>query len=203
MLIKPSVYLLRHGDIGTREQKRFIGQIDLPLSPIGKEQALWWRKQWAAQAFVRVYCSDLSRSLHTAELIVGNQFNCIEVRPQLREISLGDWEGLSVEEVQLRFPGEWHRRGSNIDEYRPPGGESFSDLSSRVTPVFDEIVAQPERPVLIVGHAGVNRVILCHALGIPLRNLFRLGQDYGCLNIFGSAGGDVRLRTMNMCPDLP
>jgi alpha-ribazole phosphatase len=203
MLNKQLVYLLRHGDIGAQEQKRFIGQIDLPLSPRGREQALWWRNQWASQSFARVYCSELSRSLHTAELIVGDQSDCIEIRPQLREISLGEWEGLSVEEVNRRFPGEWRRRGSSIDEYRPPGGESFSDLSSRVTPLFDEIEALAERPVLIVGHAGVNRVILCHALGIPLRNLFRLSQDYAGLNIFESTGGDLRLRKMNMCPDLP
>ncbi len=203
MLNKPWVYLLRHGDIGPQGRKRFIGQTDLPLSPRGDEQALWWRKQWAYQSFARVYCSDLLRSRRTAELILNDQLERIEIQPLLREISLGEWEGLSVEEVDRRFPGEWSRRGSNIDGYRPPGGESFADLYSRVTPVFDEIVAQPERPALIIGHAGVNRALLCHALGMPLRNLFRLRQDYGGLSVFESTGREVRLQAMNMCPDLP
>jgi alpha-ribazole phosphatase len=201
MLNKPWVYLLRHGDIGLQSQKRFIGQTELPLSPRGREQALWWRNQWASQSCARVYCSDLSRSQHTAELIVGTQRDRIEIKPQLREIYLGEWEGLSADEVKLRFPGEWDRRGLNIAEYRPSGGESFADLYARVTPAIDAIVAQPERPVLIVGHAGVNRVILCHVLGMPLKNLFRLGQDYGCVNIFESTGRGLRLRAMNVCPN--
>ncbi len=143
------------------------------------------------------------RSQHTAELIVGERRECIDIKPQLREIYLGEWEGLSVDEVNSRFPGEWQRRGSNIDEYRPAGGESFANLSARVTPVFDEIMAKSERPVLIVGHAGVNRTILCHVLGMPLRNLFRLSQDYGCMNIFQPTDGGLRLRAMNWFPDLP
>lgn len=195
---KQWIYLLRHGDIESRGRKRFIGQTELPLSAKGREQALFWRDRWGSQPFARVYCSDLIRSQETAEIIVGDRRECMEIRPELRELFLGEWEGLSVDEVNRRFPGEWERRGLSIDTYRPSGGESFADVSARVTPVFDEIVSKPERPVLIVGHAGVNRVILCHVLGMPLSNLFRLGQDYGCVNIFESAGGGLRLQAMNV-----
>jgi broad specificity phosphatase PhoE len=125
MLNKPWVYLLRHGDIGPQARKRFIGQTDLPLSPRGEDQALWWRKQWARQSFARVYCSDLSRSRRTAELIVGDHCDRMEIQPLLREIALGEWDGLSVDEVDRRFPGEWSRRGSNIDH-----------LVGRVSPTF-------------------------------------------------------------------
>jgi broad specificity phosphatase PhoE len=203
MLNSRWIYLLRHGDIDSLNRRRFIGQTELPLSSRGREQALWWRDRWASEAFVRVYCSDLERSKRTAELIVGNRLDLMEVRPELREIYLGEWEGLTVDEVNLRYPGEWRRRGTCIDEYRPPGGESFADLSSRVTPLLDEIAAQPARPILMVGHAGVNRVILCHVLGMPLKNLFRLSQDPCCLNIFESKSDELRLRAMNVCPDLP
>lgn len=199
---KPCVYLLRHGEIELPGQKRFVGQRDLPLSAKGKAQALWWQKQWASTPFARVYCSDLKRSQHTAELVVGDQQDLVEIVPELREIGLGKWEGLTVEEIQRHFPGEWEKRGSNIDGYRPPRGESFSDLRGRVLPLFEQIIAQPDTPVLIVGHAGVNRVIMCHLLGMPLRNLFRLSQDYGALNIVEPMGDDMRLRMMNMCPNL-
>ena len=92
--------------------------------------------------------------------------------------------------------------GQILMSTRPADGESFLDLRTRALPLFKEIVAQTETPVLIVGHAGVNRVILCDLLGIPLKNLFRLGQDYGALNIIDSTAADLRLRIMNMCPDL-
>ncbi len=202
MLNKPWIYLLRHGDIESQDRKRFIGQTELPLSAKGREQALFWRDRWSSKPFARVYCSDLTRSQETAEIIVGEQQHSIEIMPELREVFLGEWEGLSVDEVNSRFPGEWERRGLSIDEYRPSGGESFADLSDRVRPVFDGVVAKHERPILIVGHAGINRVILCHVLGMPLRNLFRLGQDYGCVNIFESEGGGLRVRAMNLHPEL-
>lgn len=199
---KSSIYLLRHGEIDSQGQKVLIGQMEVPLSARGKEQALWWKNQWASISFARVYCSDLVRSQQTAKLIVRDKADFLEILPQLREINLGRWEGLSADDVELSFPGEWRKRGSNIDEYRPADGESFLDLRTRALPLFKEIVAQAETPVLIVGHAGVNRVILCDLLGMPLKNLFRLGQDYGALNIIDSTGADLRLRIMNMCPDL-
>jgi alpha-ribazole phosphatase len=197
---KPWIYLLRHGEIDLSGRKIFIGQTDLPLSEKGKEQAVWWQEQWASTSFARIYCSDLTRSRGFAEIIAGEKQDLIETKTQLREIALGGWEGLSKDEVNRRFPGEWHKRGSCIDEYRPDRGESFSDVGARVWPLFEQIMALPERPVLIVGHAGVNRVILCRLLGMPLRNLFRLAQDYAALNIIESTGADLRLRAMNVCP---
>ena len=55
--------------------------------------------------------------------------------------------------------------------------------------------------MLIVGHAGVSRAILCHLLGIPLANLFRLGQDYGSLSIIDNEKGEMRLVAMNLTPE--
>jgi broad specificity phosphatase PhoE len=63
-----------------------------------------------------------------------------------------------------------------------------------------ETTHQLEGDELIVGHAGVNRVILCHALGIPLANLFQICQDYGCMNILEFDGGSLRLKAMKMPP---
>jgi alpha-ribazole phosphatase len=203
MLDNPWIYLLRHGEIDSPCQSRFIGQMDEPLSPRGVVQALWWRKRLASITFSRVCCSDLVRSKHTAELVAGTKRDHIEVVSELREISLGQWEGRSVEEIKRKFPGEWEERGSHLDEYRPAGGESFSDLSTRVLPFFQQILSQITGPILIAGHAGVNRVILCHLLGIPLKNVLRLGQDYGALNIIEATPGNWRLRNMNLCPTLP
>ncbi len=199
----PWIYLLRHGEIVQHGPRRLIGQMDEPLSEKGVAQALWWAKQWAPVSFEQVYCSDLMRSKHTAELIVGKQRELIEIVPELREIGLGQWEGRPVEDIKREYPSEWQERGDHLDEYRPPGGESFLDLSTRVVPFFQRVLPQVTGPVLIAGHAGVNRVILCHVLGIPLNNLLRLGQDYGALNIIDSAGGgNLRLLKMNLCPAL-
>ncbi|MEM5818020.1 MAG: histidine phosphatase family protein, partial [Desulfitobacterium hafniense] len=57
----------------------------------------------------------------------------------------------------------------------------------RVIPLFENIVRSDAQTSLIVGHAGVNRVILCHALGLPLQELFSFKQSYGCLILLNQA----------------
>jgi probable phosphoglycerate mutase len=113
---------------------------------------------------------------------------------------MGSWEGLSMEETKRSFPKEYARRGSQLAGFRPPGGESFSDLRNRVVPLFEDLVRQEEGPILIAGHAGVNRVILCHILGVPLENIFRLGQDYGCCNLLRRGEDHCAIQAVNLLP---
>ena len=88
----------------------------------------------------------------------------------LREISLGKWEGRSFSEVQQRFPVEFDARGQDIENWRPPGGESFADCRERVMGAVGNILRKTRGNILLVAHAGVNRLILCDALGVAVAN---------------------------------
>lgn len=193
-----TIYLLRHGESDTSEKKCFIGQRDLPLSRKGIEQAYSRQKELADLVFDRIYCSDLRRAYETAKILIENRQITIHPIPGLREIALGEWEGLSMSRIRSDSPQEWQKRGENMSRYRPPGGESFADLYSRVIPVFEDIVRQPGENCLIVAHAGVNRMILCHILEMPLANLFRLGQDYLGMNIIDCKDTVPKLISMNI-----
>ena len=88
-----------------------------------------------------------------------------------------------------------------IADFRPPGGESFLDLQQRVVPVFEKAVDNAGRNILIVAHAGVNRMILCHLLDIPPGNLFRLSQDWGAMNLIErQAPNGFRIQSINLLP---
>ena len=177
-----TLYLIRHGEITRAEPRRFVGQQDLPLTQGGLEQACCLGDFLADKAVGKVVCSPLSRCLVTARIIC-ERLDCIpQVSPDLREIALGAWEGLSVAEVKERFPGCYEARGMNLAGFRPMGGESFVDLHQRVWPAFESIAHGGEERVAIIAHAGVNRVILCRILGIAFGNLLQLEQDYGCVN---------------------
>jgi probable phosphoglycerate mutase len=65
------------------------------------------------------------------------------------------------------------------------------------------LIHRENGPILVVGHAGVNRVLLCHLLGMPLGNLFRLGQDYGCCNLIRSDNAFCSVRAVNLRPWMP
>ena len=193
-----TVYLLRHGDSRPDTVRRFVGRSDGPLNETGRAQAEFWRRGLARIPFSRICCSDLQRSVETAR-IIGRRIKApLTILPGLVEIDLGSWDGMPVSEVRRLFPGEYDRRGANLAGYRPPGGESFSDLSARVVPAFEDLVRHSAGNLLVVGHAGVNRVILCHLLGMPLTNLFRLEQGYGCLNVLEFAQNTHRVAGLNI-----
>jgi probable phosphoglycerate mutase len=130
----------------------------------------------------RLLCSPLSRCVESADIVGAALGLAPEVVPDLREIDLGLWEGLTVEEVRQRFPGHYEARGRDLAGFRPAGGESFADLARRAWVALAS-VAEFTSPQAIIAHGGINRVLLCRILGMPLENLFRLGQDYGCVNV--------------------
>ena len=193
-----TLYLLRHGDSRPDNVRRFVGRTDHQLNEKGVAQAGRWRSELSGIPFNHIYCSHLKRSLETARIIRAENETPITVLPDLAEINLGRWDGMPVSEVRRQFPQEYQLRGADLAGYRPYGGESFADLSLRVMPALQSVVQQSVGNVLISGHAGVNRVILCHLLGMPLANLFRLEQEYGCLNILEYTADRWTVRRMNL-----
>jgi probable phosphoglycerate mutase len=192
------IYLLRHAEpLLEPGGRRYIGQTDPPLSPFGIGQAQRWRDCFGDIAMEGFFSSDLQRAAHTARIIAGGRESEVLLLPELRELNLGVWEGFSFDEVRQKDPQGFEQRGLDPAHYRPPGGESFDDLRRRGVPAFERIMAQVVGRVLVVGHAGVNRVILCHLLGVPLAHLFRLGQDYAGLNVVEILASGCRVRAIN------
>jgi probable phosphoglycerate mutase len=196
-----TLYLVRHGDSRQDDIKRYIGQTDPPLNARGRAQARALRHDLTDVPFRRVYCRDLRRCRETARIIAGQQGRSLRPLRTLREIALGAWDGLPMADIRRRHPGEYERRGQDILAYRPPGGESFGDLQKRVLPTVLEVLQREQGPILMVGHAGVNRVVLCHVLQQPLTELFDIRQGYCCLNIIEQQHGRLKARTVNQLPD--
>ena len=179
-----TIYLIRHGKTQLPDnQRRYIGQYDVPLDGAGIEQARCLQQRLDGACITAAYCSDLSRSRRTAEIIVNDKHIPIFARQDLREIHLGEWEGRTFADIEQLFPDEFRKRGSDIVHYRVPGGESFDDCKKRVLTAFNEILETSTGNILIAGHAGVNRMILCHIMGVPLQDLFKIRQECGCINI--------------------
>jgi probable phosphoglycerate mutase len=153
-------------------------------------------------------CSDLTRARESAAIIAGRRKIPLKIKAGLREIHLGSWENMAFSEVEEKAQGEFLKRGAAIDTHRPPGGESFLDLQQRAVSTFYNIMAETAyntdaadgiagADILIVAHAGLNRVLLCHILGMPVANLFRLAQDYACLNTLVREREAFRIHAIN------
>lgn len=194
------IYLIRHGQISTTKPRRFIGRTELPLTHHGKKQIISLAKMLAGYSLDRLICSPLSRCQESGEILSSTLGTTIETEGEISEIDLGDWEGLTVAGVKSQFPGEYEKRGKNLAGYRPGRGESFNDVYDRVWPALLRIVEATTSASAVVAHAGVNRVLLCYLLGMPLENMFRLPQDYGCYNIIFADQKGIRVGSVNCVP---
>jgi broad specificity phosphatase PhoE len=194
------ILLLRHGEIETAgDERRFIGQIDLPLSDVGRKQARYWQSCLAGGSLGAIIASDRWRCRETARIIAGNDGD-IETVDELREIDLGQWEGKRVSEVKQRWSEAYRQRGLDMAGFRPPDGESFLDLQRRVVPAFEAAVKRSAPPLLIVTHAGVMRMLLCHFLGMPVENLFRIALGYGAMTLVDALATGYRVHALNLLP---
>ncbi|WP_018606895.1 histidine phosphatase family protein [Uliginosibacterium gangwonense] len=194
-----TVYLLRHGALMGDSRHHFVGQIDLPLAPEGLAQATALARALQAREIESIHCSDLIRCQTTARILAENLHVPIFAHKELREISLGDWEGLPRGEVAQRWAREFEARGRDIEHYRPPHGESFADCLARALPIWQSIQQTRCKAVAVVGHAGLNRVLLCHILGKPIAEMFHIEQDYACINVIDCGTESCHVRLINAC----
>lgn len=197
------IYLFRHGEVVEGETRRFIGHLDVPLSPRGERQCAAQAARLRGADLAAVFSSDLVRSRRSGEIIgAPHGLTPIVVEP-LREMAMGRWEGLTAEQIQAREPEAFADWMSRVGEFPFPGGESVPDLVARAWPAFEAIAdAWRGRSIAVVAHGGTNRVVLCRALGLPLSRLLALGQDYGALSVLERGGGRWTLRRLNDRPVL-
>ena len=175
----PLVYLVRHAEADVPGgARRFVGQLDVPLSVAGREQARRLADRLRSVGFDAIHSSDLRRCLLTAQIVAEASGLPVQEESRLREIDTGLWTGLTFEEAKELYPKEHREREGDLVGRRFPGGESFVDLQERVVPALLDISKAGGRTILVVSHKGVNRVLLCHFRGLPLEQAFSIPQDY-------------------------
>lgn len=177
--MEKEIYLVRHGKIEWQNEKAYIGQTELPLSEEGIRQSAKLKDYFAEIPLYKAYTSPLSRCVDTLDIILdGREIPIIRV-DAFKEINMGDWEGRTFSEIKGIYPDAYEKRGLEIDQFAPPKGESFIELQQRVMPAFKKIIRdETSDPILILGHSGVNRVILSAILGFDLKDILKLSLPY-------------------------
>jgi broad specificity phosphatase PhoE len=193
-----TVYLVRHGSVVGAETKRFIGHLDVPLSPLGERQMTALAMRLAGIGLDAVYASDLQRTRRSADILAEPHGLTPVALPELREFAMGRWEGLTAEQIRGLDGAAFATWMADVAGYRFPGGESLVELAARAWPAFERIVAtHAGGSIAIVAHGGTNRLILCRALGLAADRLLALGQDYASLSMLGRSGKGWTLRVLN------
>ena len=193
------IHLIRHGQVVGHDQPRYNGQADVALTDVGIEQYYMLKERLVDAKISVCYSSDLSRCAVGAGIIC-KQFDIEPVyRRELRELNIGIWEGLTWQEIKVNWPDEWRSRMADLVNHRVPQGERLQDVEARVMPVIREIIDRHKgQELLVVGHGGVNRIVLLNAIGAPLAGMFNVEQNYGCLNIIDYyADGRATVKLLN------
>jgi broad specificity phosphatase PhoE len=195
------LYLIRHGATPSNEEKprRLQGcGVDGSLSPRGEQQAVQVGEFLSAILLDKVFCSPLKRARETAQQIASRQNLDATVVDQLREVDVGRWERLDWGTIREQFPEDYQRFIEDAATYGYAGGESFTDVANRVSPVFEELLAANiGKRIAIVAHSVVNRTWLASLLGVPLRLARELPQDNCCINVVRYRNGHTKLLTLN------
>lgn len=168
--------LLRHGRTEWNAQRRFQGQADPPLDDVGRAQAYAVAALVAALRPGMLVSSDAARALQTAE-IVGEVAALPPIPdPRFRERGLGHWEGLTRDEVAVKFPDEYADWLAGRDVSRR-GGETREQVASRALAAFGEL---PDVPTtVIVTHSATAMALTNSLLGIP-QDVHPLGPLANC-----------------------
>ncbi|HVM29356.1 MAG TPA: histidine phosphatase family protein [Candidatus Limnocylindrales bacterium] len=183
-----TLLLTRHGHTLRSEPEQYLGQrIVAPLSDRGRVDAERLASRLAGVQLDRVLSSPLGRAMETAEILAGRR--TVEPDDRLMELDYGAFEGVTVAEIEQRFPAEQARYSEDPSTFVFPGGESGLLVAERVRDFIDQLLGWWEkhgdqRVVLAVGHSSLNRIMLAVLLGAPLADYRRRFQfDWAGLTV--------------------
>lgn len=173
-----TLVLTRHGLTDRSDPEQHLGQgIDVGLSVAGRAQAVALAGRIADERFDRIIASPLRRAMETARAVARDR--PVEPDPRLMEMDYGAWEGLRYDEIDARDAAGRAGWVADPEANRCPGGESGADVAARARSFLVDLLAwAADRPgedpvVLAVAHSTLNRVLLCVAVGVPVREYRR------------------------------
>jgi len=165
----PLLYFFRHGQTDWNAELRFQGQRDIPINETGRKQAAANGATLAQliddPAKFDFISSPLGRTRETMEIVrqcMGLPRDGYTVAPQIVEISFGDWEGHTMEEMKRTRGAEVDSRAADKWNYVPPGGENYASVRRRVTSWLETV----ERPSIVSCHGGVLRTLMRRFQGL-------------------------------------
>jgi len=191
---KPTmIYLIRHGETILTPTRRFSGGggSDPELSEKGLKQAQAVAKEIAPRKPDVLIASPLVRTRQTAEAIQSEVGLDIHFDDAWIECAFGEWDGLTVAEVQDKYPNEWAQWVSS-PSYAPPGGESYNEVAARIEPAFvDLALTYPGKTIVVVAHNMVIKTIASLVMQSPIESIFHIDIapcSITSVHVYGSDG---------------
>jgi broad specificity phosphatase PhoE len=180
----PRLFAVRHGITDWNALGRIQGHSQSELTDTGRKQAEAISDRLAGERIDAIYSSDLNRAMDTARAIARPHALAVHADARLREAAYGDWEGRTMDELRLLYPETVTQWMTEPVAVAPTGGESLEQVAARVGSLLDEFRARPtEEQIVVVGHGGSIRALLCLALNLPQGYSRRVRVDTASLSV--------------------
>lgn len=165
--------IIRHGYSQGNKEKRFSGQFDVPLDEVGCAQARSIRKYIIENYKIdAIYASDLVRAYDTVEPIADTLGMPVIKEELLREVDVGLWQGMLIEDVAKKYPESFERYRKTPGLARFDGGEGYADVMERGLRALARIAGENEGKTVLIGtHGGVIRTLRSVWENVPLARI--------------------------------
>ena len=193
-----SIYLVRHGQTAWNKEEIFRGRTDVPLDETGLRQAELAGEYLKEVEIHAIYSSPLTRAWETAQKIAQFHNLKIETLKGIVDLSFGNWEGHSLQEIQKNDSETYRLWKEDPHLVRLPGGESLDDVRVRAMAVLEEVIQNhPGKTIVLVSHRVVNKVLICGILGLDNSHFWQITQDTTAINLIQHKNGKHILSLMN------
>ena len=190
--------LVRHALTVDNQKSRLSGHIDSSISEEGKEQIDKITNYLKDFDIDKIYTTTSSRTKDTVKKL--SELKSIEIieKESLKEISFGDFEGLTFDEIKDKYPKEFQDMIEKGYEYKYPNGESLIDSYHRVCIELDNIISNNDnRTILICSHGGTIRNIITYLISNSYKYHWNFKIDNGSVTILEVQDGFTVITAMN------
>lgn len=173
-----TIYLVRHGQTDWNKQGLYQGHTNVPLNKLGLKQAKAVAEVLKPIHFDSIIASDLDRARITAEYIYEGRNVAFKTDKRLQEINFGEWEGLTYNQINERWPNGIFTMYRSPEKLSLPQGETFEQVQTRAWSALNDEMTEigKEKSILVVAHGGTNRTIICKILNLPLHYSWSFSQ---------------------------
>lgn len=193
------IYLVRHSHpLNQDKHRRCISRTDPPLDALGKAQARQLSGWFQAHPIRAVYTSPLLRCRQTAQLLSRGSVP-VHIDSRLCEMSVGEWENLSFDEIRTRWPALYALRGEHMGATAPPGGESFLDAGRRLASFLSSLPDE-SGDISVVTHSGISRGWLCSLLRVHPDSVLSIPQPWGGITTVQRINGRFSVSSVGRMP---
>ena len=192
-------FVVRHGETDWNKLGRFQGHTDISLNDRGLSQARETAVASEDWGYTAIYSSPLVRTVQVAEEIAKVTSMLVNQEPGLKELSLGDLEGVTGEEMRNDWPDLFAAWRTEPEKMSMPNGESLGELRDRTWQVILDIEQKhsSDDSIVVISHNFAIRSIVNELLGMPLAYFHRMSLNLASVCTFDSDERGRRLTGYN------